>query len=59
MAADIGAVLAVVAAHGDRLRYSVDFGLTVIGSVLGSTVSGREHDGWLVRGARRRRISGL
>ena len=42
MATDIGAVLAVVAAHGDRLGDSVDVGLAVIGSVLGDpSIHGR------------------
>jgi hypothetical protein len=35
MAADIGAVLAIIAAYGHRLGDSVHVGLTVIGSVLG------------------------
>ena len=42
MAADIGAVLSVVAAHGYRLGDSVDVGLAVIGSVLGDpSIHGR------------------
>ena len=60
MAADIGAVLAVITAHGDRLGDSVDVGLSVIGSVLGDrTVDRRRLDGGLVRGDRRAPVNGL
>ena len=45
MASDIGAVLAVVAAHGDGLRHSVDVGLAVIGSVLGDPAIYGRSDG--------------
>ena len=53
MAADIGAVIAVITADGDRLGDSVDVGLAVIGSVLGDrTVDRRRLDCGLVRGDR-------
>lgn len=60
MAADIGAVLAVITAHGDRLGDSVDVGLAVIGSVLSDrTVDRRRLDGGLIRGDRRAPVHGL
>jgi hypothetical protein len=60
MAADIGTVLSIVATDGDRLGHAIDVGLTIIGSVLGDgPITWRKHDGWLVCGARGRRISRL
>ena len=45
MAADIGAVLSIVAADGDGLRDTIDIGLAVIGSVLGDPSIHRRSDG--------------
>jgi hypothetical protein len=60
MAADIGAVLTVIAAYSHGLGHSIDVGLTIVGSVLGDgPITWRKHDGWLVCGARGRRISRL
>jgi len=42
---DIGNVLAVIAADGNRLGDSVDVGLTVFGSVLGDPTIYRRRNG--------------